>query len=159
MQSFRFHSVIARGFEEKFGTPTEAQQRGWPSIQSGAHTLIAAPTGSGKTLAAFFAALDRLFREGLGGQLKDETQVVYVSPLKALSNDIHKNLEEPLAGIRAALLASEGRDVEVRAAVRTGDTPASKRQAIARTPPHILVTKPESLYLLLTSISRRKLLA
>src|SRR6266481_5744066 len=158
MQAFKFHPVIARWFEEKFGSPTEPQQRGWPSIQSGAHTLIAAPTGSGKTLAAFFAELDLLFRAGLAGDLKDETLVVYVSPLKALSNDIHKNLEEPLAGIRAALKTSEGRDVDVRSAVRTGDTPASKRQAIARRPPHILVTTPESLYLLLTSQSGRKLL-
>src|SRR5216684_6431667 len=159
MQAFKFHPVIARWFEEKFGSPTEPQQRGWPSIQSGAHTLIAAPTGSGKTLAAFFAALDRLFREGLDGKLKDETRVVYVSPLKALSNDIHKNLEEPLAGIRAALLESEGADLDVRAEVRTGDTPAAKRQAMARKPPHILVTTPESLYLLLTSASGRKLLS
>jgi len=159
MQAFKFHPVIARWFEEKFGSPTEPQQRGWPSIQSGAHTLIAAPTGSGKTLAAFFAELDLLFRAGLAGDLKDETMVVYVSPLKALSNDIHKNLEEPLAGIRAALKESEGRDVDVRSAVRTGDTPAAKRQAIARRPPHILVTTPESLYLLLTSQSGRKLLA
>src|SRR3989441_4839082 len=159
MQSFQFHPLVARWFEEKFGSPTEAQQRGWPSIQSGAHTLIAAPTGSGKTLAAFFASLDELFREGLGGKLKDEMRVLYVSPLKALSNDIHKNLEEPLAGIRAALLKSEGRDVDVRAAVRTGDTPAAKRQAIARKPPHILVTTPESFYLLLTSQSGRRVLS
>src|SRR6266513_6537428 len=159
MQQFQFHPIVARWFEEKFGSPTEPQTRGWPSIQSGAHTLIAAPTGSGKTLAAFFAALDRLFREGLGGQLKDETQVVYVSPLKALSNDIHKNLEEPLAGIRAALLAGEGRMVDVRAAVRTGDTPAAKRLAIAKKPPHILVTTPESFYLLLTSESGRRTLS
>src|SRR5256885_11543865 len=158
MQSFGFHPVVERWFVERFGTPTEPQVLGWPPIQSGRHTLIAAPTGSGKTLAAFFAELDLLFRDGLAGKLKDETRVVYVSPLKALSNDIHKILEEPLAGIRAALLASEGRDVDVRSAVRTGDTPASKRQAIARTPPHILVTTPESLYLLLTSISGRKLL-
>src|SRR6266436_2846649 len=159
MQSFGFHPIINRWFEQRFGSPTEPQQQGWPAIQSGAHTLIAAPTGSGKTLAAFFAELDQLFREGLAGKLKDETRVVYVSPLKALSNDIHKNLEEPLAGIRTALLADEGRDVDVRAEVRTGDTPASKRQAIARRPPHILVTTPESLYLLLTSQSGRKLLA
>src|SRR5216684_1448791 len=159
MQAFKFHPVIARWFEEKFGSPTEPQQRGWPSIQSGAHTLIAAPTGSGKTLAAFFAELDLLFKAGLAGTLKDETYVLYISPLKALSNDIHKNLDEPLAGIRAALLASEGRDVDVRAAVRTGDTSASKRQAIIRKPPHILVTTPESLYLLVTSTSGRKLLA
>src|SRR6059058_1789073 len=118
MQSFQFHPVIARWFEEKFGSPTEPQQRGWPAIQSGAHTLIAAPTGSGKTLAAFFASLDGLFRSGLEGALRNETRVLYVSPLKALSNDIHKNLELPLAGIRAAILAAEGRDIEVRAEVR-----------------------------------------
>ena len=159
MQSFQFHPVLARWFDEKLGSPTEPQARGWPAIQSGAHTLIAAPTGSGKTLAAFFAALDQLFRQGMAGTLKDETQVVYVSPLKALSNDIHKNLEEPLSGISAALRASEGRDVEVRAAVRTGDTPSARRQAMVRKPPHILVTTPESLYLLLTSESGRKMLA
>src|SRR5438477_3927648 len=159
MQSFQFHPVVARWFEEKFGSPTEPQLRGWPAIQAGAHTLIAAPTGSGKTLAAFFAELDLLFKAGLAGKLKDETRVVYVSPLKALSNDIHKNLEEPLAGIRAALLASQGREVEVRAEVRTGDTPAAKRRAIAKRPPHILVTTPESFYLLLTSQSGGRMLA
>src|SRR5882762_1428018 len=132
MQAFQFHPVIAHWFEQKFGSPTEPQKAGWPSIQSGEHTLIAAPTGSGKTLAAFFASLDQLFRDGLAGRLKDETRVVYVSPLKALSNDIHKNLEEPLAGIRAALRASEGCDIAVRSEVRTGDTPAAKRQAIIR---------------------------
>src|SRR5437763_3265923 len=158
MQSFQFHPVISRWFEEKFGTPTEPQQRGWPAIQSGRHTLIAAPTGSGKTLAAFFAELDQLFRDGLAGKLKDETRVLYVSPLKALSNDIHKNLEEPLAGIREALRSSEGKDIAVRAAVRTGDTPAAKRVAIAKKPPHILVTTPESFYLLLTSASGRRML-
>src|SRR4029078_3843510 len=131
--------------------PTEPQERGWPSIQARQHTLIAAPTGSGKTLAAFFAELDLLFKAGMAGQLKDETRVVYVSPLKALSNDIHKNLEEPLAGLRAALLESRGRDGPVRAEVRARDTPASKRLAIGKRPPHLLVTTPESLYLLLTS--------
>src|SRR5258707_5049165 len=159
MRSFQFHPAVAKWFEQTFGTPTAPQELGWPAIQSGAHTLIAAPTGSGKTLAAFLASVDQLFRDGLAGTLKDETLVVYVSPLKALSNDIHKNLEEPLAGIRAALKASEGRDVDVRSAVRTGDTPASKRQAIIRRPPHILVTTPESFYLLLTSASGRKMLA
>src|ERR1044071_4006535 len=159
MRSFEFHPTVARWFEERFGSPTEPKERGWPAIQSGGHTLIAAPTGSGKTLAAFLAALDGLFREGLSGALADETRVLYVSPLKALSNDIHKNLEEPLAGIRAAVRASQGRDVEVRAEVRTGDTPAAKRQAIARQPPHILMTTPESFYLLLTSQSGRRLLA
>src|SRR5580704_2141595 len=119
---FQFHPVISQWLAGKFGSPTEPQERGWPAIQSGAHTLIAAPTGSGKTLAAFLASLDALFREGLKGNLRDETRVLYVSPLKALSNDIHKNLDEPLAGIRAALNASEGSDIAVRAEVRTGDT-------------------------------------
>src|SRR5215469_16290260 len=158
MQSFQFHPAVATWFERTFGTPTEPQQLGWPAIQSGAHTLVAAPTGSGKTLAAFLASLDQLYREGLDGTLADETRVLYVSPLKALSNDIHKNLDQPLTGIRAALRASCDRDIEIRAEVRTGDTPAAKRQAIVRKPPHILVTTPESLYLLLTSLSGRKLL-
>src|SRR5215469_2642206 len=121
MQRFQFHPVIADWFQRKFGSPTMPQEQGWPAIQSGAHTLIAAPTGSGKTLAAFLASLDSLFRLGLKGELRDETQVVYVSPLKALSNDIHKNLEEPLAEIREAIQASEGLRVDVRAEVRTGD--------------------------------------
>lgn len=159
MDRFQFHPVVAQWFERKFGTPTEPQEQGWPFIQSGAHTLIAAPTGSGKTLAAFLAALDGLFREGVNGTLPDETRVVYVSPLKALSNDIHKNLEEPLAELRHAFAAVGCGDIAVRAEVRTGDTPAAKRQAIARKPPHILVTTPESLYLLLTSVSGRKMLA
>ena len=153
-----FHPIVARWFEEKFGTPTEPQRRGWPAIQAGDHTLIAAPTGTGKTLAAFLASLDLLFREALAGELRDETAVLYISPLKALSNDIHKNLEQPLAELRAAFLAAEGRDVEIRSAVRTGDTPASRRQAIVRRPPHILVTTPESLYLMLTSPSGRRVL-
>src|ERR1700736_4962873 len=159
MQSFRFHPAVAQWFEQTFGTPTDPQRSGWPAIQSGAHTLLAAPTGSGKTLAAFLAALDQLFRDGLDGKLPDETRVLYVSPLKALSNDIHKNLEEPLAAIRAALRDSDGYDVDVRAEVRTGDTPAARRQAMIRKPPHVLVTTPESFYLLLTSLSGRKLLA
>lgn len=158
MQRFEFHPIVADWFQRTFGSPTTPQEQGWPAIQSGAHTLIAAPTGSGKTLAAFLASLDSLFRLGTKGQLRDETQVVYVSPLKALSNDIHKNLEEPLAGIRAALKTAEGRDIEIRSAVRTGDTPAAERQALIKKPPHILVTTPESLYLLLTSESGRKLL-
>src|SRR4051812_2305311 len=159
MQRFQFHPVIADWFERKFGSPTAPQEQGWPGIKSGAHTLIAAPTGSGKTLAAFLASLDSLFRIGLHGELLDETQVVYVSPLKALSNDIHKNLEEPLAEIRAALKSAEGRDIEVRSAVRTGDTPQAARQALIKRPPHILVTTPESFYLLLTSESGRKMLS
>src|SRR5712675_780678 len=114
MQRFQFHPIIGRWFTDKFGSPTPPQEKGWPAIQSGAHTLIAAPTGSGKTLAAFLASLDALFRLGLEGKLQDEIHVVYVSPLKALSNDIHKNLEEPLAEIRAALKNAEGKDIEVR---------------------------------------------
>ena len=159
MQRFQFHPVIAAWFERKFGSPTAPQEQGWPAIQSSAHTLIAAPTGSGKTLAAFLASLDSLFRAGLKGQLADETQVVYVSPLKALSNDIHKNLEEPLAEIRTTLKNAESHDIEVRSAVRTGDTPQAARQALIKRPPHILVTTPESLYLLLTSESGRKMLS
>src|SRR6266403_3968995 len=159
MQSFQFHPPATRWFKQTFGSPTEPQVRGWPAIQSGRHVLISAPTGSGKTLAAFFASLDILFREGSQSDLPDETQVVYVSPLKALSNDIRKNLQEPLAGIRALLRETEGRDIDVHAEVRTGDTTAAQRQALIKKPPHILVTTPESLYLLLTSESGRKMLS
>src|SRR5436305_1648049 len=158
MQSFRFHPAVTRWFEQTFGSPTEPQLRGWPAIQSGRHVLISAPTGSGKTLAAFLASLDVLFREGARTDLPDEIQIVYVSPLKALSNDIRKNLQEPLAGIRALLRETEGHDIEVRAEVRTGDTTAAQRQALIKKPPHILVTTPESLYLLLTSESGRRML-
>src|SRR5688572_16080849 len=132
VQQFCFHPAVAAWFEQRFGSPTEPQRMGWPAIQSGAHTLIAAPTGSGKTLAAFLASLDALFRAGLEGNLRDETRVLYVSPLKALSNDIHVNLEEPLAGLRAALRAAEGKDIEVRSAVRTGDTSAAQRRSEER---------------------------
>jgi ATP-dependent Lhr-like helicase len=109
MQSFQFHPAVARWFEQTFGKPTEPQLRGWPAIQSGRHVLISAPTGSGKTLAAFLASLDALFRAGAEAELPDETQVLYVSPLKALSNDIRKNLQEPLTGIRSLLCEENGR--------------------------------------------------
>jgi Lhr-like helicases len=145
MKSFQFHSAVARWFEQTFGSPTEPQTRGWPEIQSGRHVLISAPTGSGKTLAAFLASLDLLFREGMTSELPDETQIVYVSPLKALSNDIRKNLQEPLAGIRALLEENGAHEIDVRAEVRTGDTTAAQRQALIKKPPHILVTTPESL--------------
>jgi len=158
MNRFQFHPAVARWFEQTFGSPTEPQIRGWPEIQSGRHVLISSPTGSGKTLAAFLASLDLLFREGLTGELPDKTQIVYVSPLKALSNDIRKNLQEPLAGIRA-LLNELGHDIDVRAEVRTGDTTAAQRQALIKKPPHILFTTPESLYLLLTSDSGRGMLS
>src|SRR5205823_7211180 len=146
-----FHPAVAAWFEGKFGTPTEPQTLGWPRIRAGEDTLIAAPTGSGKTLAAFLACLDAMIREGAG--LRDETQVLYVSPLKALANDVRKNLLEPLAELRALPGVPE-----IRASVRTGDTPQPERQAMLRTPPHILVTTPESFYLLLASGSGRGVL-
>ena len=148
-----FHPAIERWFESRFREPTEPQQRAWPLIQAGRNALIAAPTGSGKTFAAFLAAIDSLLRQGLdgGGTLADGTQVVYVSPLKALSNDVQKNLAEPLAEIRRTLEALCLPDVEIRTLVRTGDTPGAERQEMVRRPPHILVTTPESLYLILTS--------
>ena len=158
MECFQFHPAVARWFQQTFGSPTEPQMRGWPAIQSRRHVLISAPTGSGKTLAAFLASLDALFREGVKAELAEETQVVYVSPLKALSNDIRKNLQEPLAGIRALLGQRNGGEIDVRAEVRTGDTTAAQRQALIKKPPHILVTTPESLYLLLTSDSGRNML-
>ncbi|MCC4618795.1 DEAD/DEAH box helicase [Xanthomonas cassavae CFBP 4642] len=153
----QFHPVVAGWFAQTFAAPTPAQSAAWPAIQAGRHTLVAAPTGSGKTLTAFFAAIDGLIRDGLdnGGALPDETRVVYVSPLKALSNDIHLNLEAPLQGIRAALAANGLPDVAVRTAVRTGDTPQRERAQARRVPPHILVTTPESLYVLLGSASGR----
>ena len=153
-----FHPVIERWFGERFREPTEPQRRAWPLIQAGRNALIAAPTGSGKTFAAFLAAIDSLLRQGLDGTLGDGTQVVYVSPLKALSNDVQKNLAEPLAEIRRTLEASCLPDVEIRTLVRTGDTPAPARQEMVRRPPHILVTTPESLYLILTSERAREML-
>src|SRR5205807_8123419 len=147
-----FHPAVAKWFEGKFGTPTEPQALGWPHIAAGRDTLIAAPTGSGKTLAAFLACLDSMIREGEG--LPDQTQVLYVSPLKALANDVRKNLLEPLAELR--LLDGVP---EIRTAVRTGDTPQSERQAMLRQPPHVVVTTPESFYLLLTSTGGRTMLS
>src|SRR3989441_10444481 len=158
MHFLQFHPAVARWFEQTFRSPTQPQARGWPAIQSGRHVLISAPTGSGKTLSSFLASLDALFREGTTAELPDETQIVYVSPLKALSNDIRKNLQEPLAGIRSLLHETEDREIDVRAEVRTGDTTAAQRQALVKKPPHILVTTPESLYLLLTSESGRRML-
>ncbi len=154
-----FHPAVSNWFAGRFAAPTPAQAMAWPAIKSGHHTLIAAPTGSGKTLAAFLAAIDSLIRQGLDGHLPDETQVVYVSPLKALSNDIHRNLEVPLAGIREHLRQSGLPDVEIRTWVRTGDTTSAERERMRRRPAHILVTTPESLYVLLGSESGRKMLA
>ena len=141
----RFHPVVARWFEARFTAPTAPQAAGWPAIASGRDTRIAAPTGSGKTLAAFLACIDDLLRRALDGRLEDTTQVVYVSPLKALSNDVQRNLEEPLAELRA-VAAREGMAMPpLRVAVRTGDTPAAERGRMAKRPPHILDTTPESL--------------
>ncbi len=153
-----FHPVIERWFQSRFREPTEPQRRAWPLIQAGRNALIAAPTGSGKTFAAFLAAIDSLLRQGLDGTLTDATQVVYVSPLKALSNDVQKNLAEPLAEIRRTLEAACLPDVDLRTLVRTGDTPGAERQEMMRRPPHILVTTPESLYLILTSERARDML-
>ncbi len=152
------HPLVREWFVERFGTPTEPQEQGWPYILAGRTTLISAPTGSGKTLAAFLACIDRLVRKALAGDLQDRTEVLYVSPLKALGNDIQKNLEIPLgeilqrAGERGLLMP------EIRTAVRTGDTLAHERRAMLKRPPHILVTTPESLYILLTAERSRAIL-
>ena len=191
MSTSQFHPIIREWFETRFRQPTEAQAQGWAAVAQGRHTLIAAPTGSGKTLAAFLTCIDRLVRQGLEGELPDTTQVVYVSPLKALSNDIQKNLAGPLEeiaalaarkmtrseggeshdrplplplpvgeGIFSELCVPDGDGVgafpEIRVGVRTGDTPQSERQKMAKKPPHILITTPESLYILLTSGSGRR---
>jgi ATP-dependent Lhr-like helicase len=153
-----FHPIVQRWFTETLGSPAAVQLEGWESIAGGRHTLIAAPTGSGKTLAAFLTALDELFREGLRAPLADSVRVVYVSPLKALSADIHRNLTEPRDGIRQLADASGLTAPVITAAVRTGDTTPSERAGMIRNPPHILITTPESLYLLLTSERSRRML-
>ncbi|HSP13364.1 MAG TPA: DEAD/DEAH box helicase [Thermoanaerobaculia bacterium] len=154
----RFHPAVRRWFSETLGEPASAQIQGWAAIADGRHTLIAAPTGSGKTLAAFLSAIDDLFQEGLRAPLPDEVRVVYVSPLKALSADIHKNLAEPRRGIRRIAEEMGLEAPRITAAVRTGDTTQSERAAMLRKPPHILVTTPESLYLLLTAERSRAML-
>src|SRR5262249_30422460 len=131
-----FHPVVARWFREKLGEPTGVQQRGWDAIRAGHNTLISAPTGSGKTLAAFLIELDLLLREGLAGELADETRVLYVSPLKALSADIHRNLAEPRREIRRLAEEMGFGTPRITAAVRSGDTPAAERAAMLETPPH-----------------------
>ncbi len=155
-----FHPVTRAWFERALGQPTLPQQEAWPAIMAGRHTLIAAPTGSGKTLAAFYVAIDRLLKAGLTpGHYRSQTSVLYVSPLKALGNDIQRNLQLPLSGITELLPEFGLPAVEIRVAVRTGDTPQPERQAMLKKPPHILVTTPESLYLLLTSKGGRQLLS
>ena len=157
-QTLNFHPAVSEWFEQCFDGPTPCQQAAWPAIQQRRHTLIAAPTGSGKTLAAFLAAIDDLIRQGQSNPLPDETQILYVSPLKALSNDIQHNLEQPLNGILDVLKKRDFAEVGIRTMVRTGDTPQSARTAMRKTPPHILVTTPESLYILLTSDGGRQIL-
>lgn len=155
----RFHPAVAGWFSRSFPSPTPAQAAAWPLVRAGRSTLVAAPTGSGKTLTAFLAAIDALVQQGLTeGGLVDGTQVLYVSPLKALSNDIHINLEQPLAGIGAELQRLGLPPVDIRTAVRTGDTPQAERNAMRKRVPHILVTTPESLYVLLGSGSGRQML-
>jgi ATP-dependent Lhr-like helicase len=153
------HPLVAEWFVGRFGTPTEPQEQGWPEVLAGRTTLISAPTGSGKTLAAFLICIDRLVRKALAGELRDATEVLYVSPLKALGNDIQKNLEIPLGEILALAGARGLLMPEIRTAVRTGDTLMKERREMLKRPPHILVTTPESLYILLTANSSRAILS
>src|SRR5689334_1344095 len=147
-----FHPTIQRWFEDRFGEPTEPQREGWPRIRSGRHTLISAPTGTGKTIAGYLSAIDSLARQG--GDLRDETQILYLSPLRALSNDVQKNLQGPLR----ELAEMDPSLPHLRVLVRTGDTPQRERAAMLRKPPHILVTTPESLYIILTTQRGREML-
>jgi ATP-dependent Lhr-like helicase len=150
------HPVTAEWFLRRFGSPTEPQEQGWPSILAGDATLISAPTGSGKTLAAFLVCIDKLLRDAIAGKLAPTTQVIYVSPLKALSNDVQKNLDQPLREIQQLALERGYLSTEIRTAVRTGDTLSKERAAMLRRPPHILVTTPESLYIMLTAGKSRE---
>ena len=155
----KFHPAVASWFKNSFDDPTEIQEKAWPEIKKKSHTLISAPTGSGKTLAAFLASIDELVRQSLDCGLPEKTQVVYVSPLKALSNDIENNLQIPMKGINEELEKMGFSESGIREQVRTGDTPASARTKMTKTPPHILVTTPESLYLILTSKNGRLMLS
>ncbi|MDX1837209.1 DEAD/DEAH box helicase [Legionella taurinensis] len=152
------HPLVREWFINQVGEPTEPQRQGWPSILAGKATLISAPTGSGKTFAAFLACLDQLIRKALAGTLSDETEVLYVSPLKALGNDIQKNVMTPLNGILALAETYQQPMAQINVSVRSGDTPAKERAAMAKKPPHILVTTPESLYILLTTEKSREIL-
>jgi len=154
-----FHPVVDAWFRARYTEPTPVQAGAWPLIAAGQDVLLTAPTGSGKTLAAFLACLDRLFREAVAGRLEDRTAILYVSPLKALSNDVRRNLDEPLAELAAAAVAAGLPAPAIRTAVRTGDTPAHERRLIGRRPPHVMVTTPESLFILLTAESSRRWLA
>ena len=154
-----FHQQVSNWFSQAVGTPTDIQKEAWTSIQKKEHTLISAPTGSGKTLAAFLAIIDEMVKMAAVDKLPENTMVVYVSPLKALSNDIHKNLQLPLSGIKNLVESQSNKTIDIRVALRTGDTTNAQRSAMYRKPPHILVTTPESLYLLLTSGNGRHMLS
>ncbi|HET9476491.1 MAG TPA: DEAD/DEAH box helicase, partial [Dehalococcoidia bacterium] len=153
-----FHPAVRTWFERRFNAPTDAQSGGWPEIMAGRDTLISAPTGSGKTLAAFMVSIDRLIKEADAGTLDDSVHVVYVSPLKALSSDIRRNLEEPLVGIADVAREMGLPEIRIRTALRTGDTTQHERQQIIKDPPHILITTPESLYLMVTAERSREIL-
>ncbi len=146
----RFHPLVRRWFKETFGQPSDPQREGWPAIASGAHTLILAPTGTGKTLAAFLWELNELIARGAKEALPNAIQLLYISPLKALNNDIQRNLDRPLTELRERFGAAGEKFPEIRVAVRTGDTPASARARMLRRSPHILITTPESLNIMLT---------
>ncbi len=151
----KFHPVVSAWFRDTFGGPSEPQRLGWPAIASGEHTLILAPTGTGKTLAAFLWEIDRLIARGLDAPLPNGVQILYISPLKALSNDIHRNLEMPLAELRRRFEEGGQSFPDIRVAVRTGDTPASARASMVRRAPHVLITTPESLHIMLTAVKGR----
>lgn len=157
--TYTFHPAVKKWFDGQFDQPSPPQAQGWPAIAAGKHTLILAPTGSGKTLAAFLWCIDEIFRGQMASGKQENTSVhtLYISPLKALNNDIHRNLQEPLQGIRRESKKAGLALPEIRALVRTGDTPAHVRQSIVKKPPHILITTPESLYLLLTSERGREI--
>src|SRR5688500_6103767 len=150
-----FHPEVRRWFTDTLGTPSDPQRLGWPAIASGDNTLILAPTGTGKTLSAFLWELNALITDGPESPLPNAVQLLYVSPLKALNNDIHRNLEGPLAELQQRFSASGERFSEIRVAVRTGDTPASARARMLRKSPHILITTPESLHIMLTGLRSR----
>src|ERR671939_438814 len=150
-----FHPVVREWFRETLGEPSEPQRRGWPAIGAGDHSLILAPTGTGKTLAAFLWELNALITEGLGAPLANEIHLLYISPLKALNNDVQRNLERPLLHLRERFERAGHVFPEIRVAVRTGDTPPSARARMLRKTPHILITTPESLHIMLTSVRGR----
>src|SRR6266487_1301194 len=151
----RFHPLVRRWFKETFGEPSDPQREGWPAIASGAHTLILAPTGTGKTLAAFLWELNEIIERGTKEPLPNAIHLLYISPLKALNNDIQRNLDQPLTQLREQFGAAGKKFPEIRIAVRTGDTPASARARMLRKSPHILITTPESLNIMLTSVRGR----